>query len=109
MSGYGYVSVSIPVGLMVKIDKIVENEILGYKSRSAYIQEAIRNHLSRMRDTSIKSNSTRTKGVPPKASNEPTEKSQQDPASKDIRKKKRSQKAPAEPDNYNLDKFGINA
>jgi metal-responsive CopG/Arc/MetJ family transcriptional regulator len=40
-----YVNVKIPVELADEVDKVVEQKILGYRSRAEFVAEAVRNKL----------------------------------------------------------------
>ncbi len=40
-----YITVSLPKTFIKKIDEVIENEELGYKSRPEFIKDAVRRHL----------------------------------------------------------------
>jgi metal-responsive CopG/Arc/MetJ family transcriptional regulator len=40
-----YMSVSLPKAFIEKIDEVIENTELGYKSRPEFIKDAVRRHL----------------------------------------------------------------
>ena len=41
----GYTTIKIPTGMVENIDKIINDEKFGYKSRSEFVKEALRKHI----------------------------------------------------------------
>ena len=49
---YEYTTISIPSALAEEIDKLIkENEGLGYKSRSEFVKQVIRNEISKIKNS----------------------------------------------------------
>lgn len=96
MPSKGFVSISVPVSLISKIESIIQDDKKGYRNVAEFVREALRMRLSQLRSLYRLKTSIGTKGAPPKASTKPKEKSQQDPTSKDIPKRNttRSSNAP---------------
>ena len=42
-----YTNIAIPSELAEKIDEIIKNKGMGYKSRGEFVKEAVRNHLNK--------------------------------------------------------------
>lgn len=45
--GTDYITVSLPAALIAKIDSVIEELVLGYKSRPEFIKDAVRRLLER--------------------------------------------------------------
>jgi metal-responsive CopG/Arc/MetJ family transcriptional regulator len=53
MADKGWRTITLPESLLMEVQKILDSDVMGYKSRSEFIKEAIRQRIIDLKKTNI--------------------------------------------------------